>query len=476
MRDYDVIQIPPGRLADIIDIDTKLRHDEFYAFAPTHKFIYRPSCEHWTEKSVNKRLPMRGNLQPGEWLDRHRSVTQITWWPGLPELIEGKAIRDGGMLDADSGRIFNEYRAPDRCAWCEGDVSPWLDHIELLYGDACSRIVHFFAHRVQRPEEKINHAKVLGGTPGVGKDMLLKPVRFAVGQWNCASITAEEVLGKDNDFIKSVFLTINEANDLGDSDRRKFYERSKLICAAPPDFVRVNVKYIPEFYVPNVCGVAITTNHKTDGLYFDANDRRHDCLWTEIGKEHFDDAGVIEAMRRRTGVDAATYWDCMQQWYEHGGYEAIGHYLATLDLSAFDPKAAPPKTEMFYEIVNTNRPSEDAAMEDLLDGISNAAGRDLECTGPDVSKHGRVHVVTVAMLIRQTERMDGADDNPMRDWLRDKKNSRSVPKRLDEAGYVVVRNPDDKTRGYWKVGGRRTAVYGRKDLTERERQAAAAEL
>jgi hypothetical protein len=47
-----------------------------------------------------------------------------------------------------------------------GDVSPWLDH------------------RVQRPWEKINHALVLLGNQGVGKDTLLEPVKAAIGPWN----------------------------------------------------------------------------------------------------------------------------------------------------------------------------------------------------------------------------------------------------------------------------------------------------
>ena len=35
-----------------------------------------------------------------------------------------------------------------------------------------------FAHRVQRPWEKINHALVLGGLQGIGKDTILEPVAY----------------------------------------------------------------------------------------------------------------------------------------------------------------------------------------------------------------------------------------------------------------------------------------------------------
>ena len=43
---------------------------------------------------------------------------------------------------------------------------------------------HWLAHRVQRPEDKINHALVLGGAMGIGKDTIIEPVKHAIGPWN----------------------------------------------------------------------------------------------------------------------------------------------------------------------------------------------------------------------------------------------------------------------------------------------------
>jgi hypothetical protein len=37
-------------------------------------------------------------------------------------------------------------------------------------------------------------------------------------------------------------LRINEARDLGDFDRFKFYDHMKAYCAAPPDVLRVDEK------------------------------------------------------------------------------------------------------------------------------------------------------------------------------------------------------------------------------------------
>ena len=61
------------------------------------------------------------------------------------------------------------------------------------------------------------------------------------------------------------------------------------------------------------------------------------------------------------------------------------------------------------------------------------------------------------------------------EWLRDRKNRRSVPHRFEDCQYVVVRNPHD-SEGRWKIGGGRHTIYGQDALTVPERIKAAQEL
>ena len=106
----------------------------------------------------------------------------------------------------------------------------------------------------------------------------------------------------------------------------------KAYTAAPPDVLRVDEKNLREHAVLNCCGVIITTNHKLDGIYLPADDRRHFVAWSDLTKEDFGP----RATGTSSGPGTAT--------------AAIGHvaaYLANLDLSGFDPKAPPPKTEAF---------------------------------------------------------------------------------------------------------------------------------
>ena len=57
--------------------------------------------------------------------------------------------------------------------------------------------------------------------------------------------------------------------------------------------LRVNEKFLREYYIFNVIGFIITTNHRTDGIYLPADDRRHYVAWSERTKDDFD-GGLLE--------------------------------------------------------------------------------------------------------------------------------------------------------------------------------------
>jgi hypothetical protein len=142
-----------------------------------------------------------------------------------------------------------------------------------------------------------------------------------------------------------------------------------------------------------------------------------------------------------------SYWNELYGWYDNGGVENVAAYLADLDLSAFNAKAPPPKTLAFWEIVDASRAPEDAELADVID------------------KMGRPKIVTLNQLASL------ASVN-FAEWLLDRKNSRSVPHRLETSGYVAVRNEGAKD-GLWKVDGKRQVIYGDASLPLRDRIEAA---
>jgi len=127
--------------------------------------------------------------------------------------------------------------------------------------------------------------------------------------------------------LKSVILRVSEARDLGEFDRYAFYDHMKAYTAAPPDVLRVDEKNLREHSILNCCGVIITTNHKTDGIYLPSDDRRHYVAWSEATKEDFN----------------AAYFSKIWPWYQRGGMARVAGYLNELDPKKFqfDPKAPP---------------------------------------------------------------------------------------------------------------------------------------
>ena len=357
--------------------------DDFVAYMPSHTYIFMPCCEIWTAASVNIRLapmpvlnkngkqrrdkdgkPM--TVSAGKWLDRNRPVEQMSWCPGQPKLIRDRLIVDGGWIERKEVTVFNLYRPPLLKLGDATAAKPWIDHVNKLYPDDASHIIKYLAHRVQRPGEKINHGLVLGSNDqGVGKDTLLDPIRHAVGPWNFHDITPTQLLGRFNSFAKSVILRVNEARDLGDVDRFKFYDRSKMYTASPPEVIRVDEKHLREHYVFNCLGLIITTNHR-DGLFLPAEDRRHYVAWSNLCKEDF----------------APGYWDKIWKWYDDGGRGHVAAYLAGLDLSGFDPKAPPPKTPAFWDIVHISAAPEDAELADVIDKLGNPDALTIGPAGP----------------------------------------------------------------------------------------------
>jgi hypothetical protein len=445
-----------------------IKISDFIAFLPMHSYIYIPTRDLWAAVAVNSQLPPMpvlnedgsramgpatkdkdGKLQDEKplsmpanvWLDKNQAVEQMTWAPGLPMIIDDRLISEGGWFDHPGASCFNLYKPPMIKHGDATKAGRWVDHVRKVYPDDADHIINWLAHRVQHPEIKINHNLVLLGHPGVGKDTMLEPAVQAVGPWNCTEIAPEALFASFNGYLKSVILRVSEARDMGDVNKFQMYERMKTIGAAPPEVLRVNEKHLKEHSVVNLLGAIITSNSKTDALYLPADDRRHYVAWSDIKHADFDS--------EPGAGDASIYFDALWRWYEQeGGFEDVAAYLATYDIPDFNPKASPKKTAAFWEIVSSNRPVEESEIMDVLDMIGNPPA------------------LTIDRLIASA-------NEDLSGFLRERKNRRLATKRMNEAGYETVINPDAASDGLWKVGGARKTVFAANTLTSQERVKAA---
>jgi hypothetical protein len=425
--------------------DNLIGLDDFYAVPASNLYMFMPTREMWPGESVNGVLPtiqtsQKRNgkyltLKPTSWLRQFRRVEQLTWMPGSPEIIQDRLIFDGGWENRPGVRCFNLYRPPRIILGDSSKATPWVHHLQTLYPEDAEHITNWLAHRIQRPELKPNHVLALGGGQGIGKDTLLVPIKAAVGPWNFKEISPTNLLEPFNPFVQAVVLRMNEAHDLGESERANryaLYERVKIYAAAPPEVLRCNDKYLRHYYVPNVLGLIITTNHKSDGLYLPSDDRRHYVAWSDRTKEEF----------------TAEYFNRLWTWLLHeGGNEHVAAYLAQRDLTAFNPNALPRQTAAFFDIVDAGRSPEDAELADVLD----------ELKRPDVC--------TLLMLA-------ASKTGASLEWLVDRRHRRSIPHRMERCGYATCRNPN-ATDGLWFINGRRQTLYVKASLAPKQRIRAA---
>jgi len=432
--------------------------DDLCAFAPSRSCIYLPCKSPWPNASVDERLPpmplldASGNpvlnakgkvilLTASEWLAKNRSVEAMTWAPGEPEFIRGKLAVDGGWVEKDGATSLNLYRPPPDLEL--GDrtrATRWVEHWRAIYPDDADHIIAWLACRVQHPKEKINHALVLGGAPKIGKDTLLEAVVRTLGEWNFQNIKLSHLAGKNNSFLKALIVRLNEARDVGEQgtvDRYRLYDHMKDLLAAPPNTIRVNEKYINEYFILNRSAMVITTNYR-DALYLPPDDRRHYVAFSE----------------RRSEELPAVFWNKFWAWYEDGGFAHVAALLYQHDLSGFDPKAEPPKTDAFRYMVSADLTSEYSDIADAIDRLKDADGQ-------------RPDALTIAELIAVA---------PELEWLRAVKMRRVMRRRLEDNGYAIVINPDAKTDNMWAIDGKRQAIYARAALDQTQRLIAARKL
>jgi hypothetical protein len=135
-------------------------------------------------------------------------------------------------------------------------------------------------------------------------------------------------------------------------------------------------------------------------------------------------------------------------------------YLREVGVEAFDPKASPPKTSAFWEIVGANQAPEDSELSSLLMMIGDTALPD-------------------AVTVEQVAAMAARNPSEFGDFylmITDRKSRRTMPGRFERAGYVSVRNPGDRKDGLWAVNRKRQVIYVRKELSINAQYAAAEAL
>ena len=103
--------------------------------------------------------------------------------PGLPEIIEGRLLSDGGWKDRPGAHVLNVYQPPQLAHGDPTQATPVDRAREALYPDEAEDIINWMPTACSSRRED-QPCVGLGGGQGIGKDWLLHALRSAVGEWN----------------------------------------------------------------------------------------------------------------------------------------------------------------------------------------------------------------------------------------------------------------------------------------------------
>jgi hypothetical protein len=443
--------------------------DNLYWIMSENCFLYLPTRTLFKRDAVVRQVGEKEALL----IEQGKVCSNLYWAPGLPTFMENCAIIDGELFDHPGNNLMNLYKGAP--ALLDGDPSQagfWLELGEFLFGDDAEHLIKCLAFKMQHPDQKINHALVMGSyDQGIGKDSWLAPVRRGIGNHNFGNVTAGLAVewtkrGFTVPILRKVITRISEVHDLG-SDRFKFYDMTKDWCAAPPETVLVADKNVKAYNIQNVVLPIFSTNHLSDGMYWPAEDRRNFFAWsprtradtqTEERRTYWDAYGIEVA---RDDENKDEFWKGYWQHIKGGADAHVVAYLTQPELIAdFNPGATPPHTPAWHAVVTANSNPQDAELADLLDCMGEYS--DFGADRPDA--------VTIK-LITSHKRCSRA----IADFFDDNKNSRAWTHRLAAVGYEPKRNPA-ATDGLWRIAGRRQMIYVKREFGPVEAERVAREL
>lgn len=246
-----------------------------------------------------------------EWIKwpLRRSVRKVTYAPGQ-ELI---------TADKELNQWPGWGNAP-----VKGDIQPWLRLTQFLFSGTEAGILDWFldwcAYPIQNPGTKMFSAVVIhGATQGTGKTLLGYTLAKIYGA-NFKEITDED--------LEESYWAENKQFILGDEitgkDNRQYMNTLKRLITK--ETIDVNIKFVPQFELPNCMNFMFTSQH-ADSFFLEDKDRRF--LVIEVAEDPLPEK----------------FYRDYDKWYKGDGGPALHEWLLRRRISSeFNPMGHAPRT------------------------------------------------------------------------------------------------------------------------------------
>lgn len=224
-----------------------------------------------------------------------------------PELPQGKMFTEAGVS------YVNCY-VPTHGERAEGDVTPFLNHVQKLIPDEGDRkiLLTWIASCIQNPGKKHQWSPVLVGAEGNGKSLVAQIVKHAIGKRWVAEPRSNQIGGRFNSWIENKLFAVIE--EIHMNNRRETLDTMKPLITNTT--VEVEGKGRDSYDAENRCNILMCTNYK-DAVIKTRDDRRYAIIYT--GQHSRED-------KLRDGMDDS-YFASLYTWLQNGGYAAVANWF-----------------------------------------------------------------------------------------------------------------------------------------------------
>lgn len=223
------------------------------------------------------------------------------------------------LIQREGFTYLNTY-LPIETARAQGDPSPFLDHVALLFPDEEDRniILGYMAACIQHKGKKIYWAPVIQGCEGNGKSLLGNVIEFAIGSRYSHRPQADDIGNNFNAWaFRKLFVAVEEV---------KVGDKFSLIDTLKPMITNERIPYTPkgvdQFTAENYANWMMFTNHK-NAIPMRVDSRRYAIFYTPQ---------QVKSDLSRDGMEG-DYFPKLYEWLRHeSGYEIVNNWLQTYDI------------------------------------------------------------------------------------------------------------------------------------------------
>ena len=269
--------------------------------------------------------PINASAQWLRWGQRHEAA-ELTYQPGGERYLRNK-----------------NYHRPVLNTWAgwgispiKGSVRPFKQLLGHLFTGAEPEALEWFikwmAYPLQHPGTKLFTAAVIHGIKhGTGKSLIGYTLAHIYGK-NFTEISQADIHATFNEWAESKQFVMGD--DVTGSNKRQDSDFLKKMITQKE--LRVNMKYVPSYTVPDCINYLFTSNHP-DSFFLEDDDRRF-----------FIHEVIVPPLEEK-------FYRKYMKWLDNGGAAHVFDWLLSMNLKGFNPSAPAYKTVAKERMIDAGR-------------------------------------------------------------------------------------------------------------------------